>query len=174
MQSLHCCAGFSLVAENGGLLSSFGAQASHCGGFSSCGAQEQMWCSGLAALRHVAFSRIRNWTPPLHWRGGFSFTTEPKGKPQVMSFYCSRAQARPPHHTTASSCQVSRVPSDMPLLVFHDLDTLEDRVLARLFAKMSLYLDCVVFFSWSDRGYGFGGRIRVTCPYHVSGYSTVK
>ena len=58
--------------------------------------------------------------------GEFFFLPEPKGKPQLMSFYCSRAQPRPPYHITASSCQVSRVPSDMSLLVFHDLDTLEE------------------------------------------------
>jgi len=64
--------------------------------------------------------------PSLALAGGFFFTTEPKGKPQLISFYCSRAQLRTPHRITASSCQVCRVPSDMSLLVFHDLDTVEE------------------------------------------------
>ena len=116
-----------------------------------------MWSTGIDVVLRLSCSAAcgifpdQELNPSPALAGGFFFffffTTEPKGKPQAMSFYCSRAQARPPHRTTASSCQVSRVPSDMPLLVFHDLDTLEDRVLARLFAKMSLYLDCVVFFS---------------------------
>ena len=35
---LHCCTGFSLVVANRG-CSSCRVQASHCGGFSCCGAQ---------------------------------------------------------------------------------------------------------------------------------------
>ena len=35
---LHCCVGFSLIMASGG-HSSHGAQASHCGGFSCCGAR---------------------------------------------------------------------------------------------------------------------------------------
>ena len=71
-----------------GLLSSCGAWASHCGGFSGCGARflgcvsfrncsswaqqlrlmapraraQQLWCSGLAAPRHVGSSRSRDRT----------------------------------------------------------------------------------------------------------------
>ena len=42
--SLHSCAGFSLVAESRGLLSSCCAQVSHCGGCS---------CFGVGLLGHV-------------------------------------------------------------------------------------------------------------------------
>ena len=42
---LHCCAGFLYLP-----LSSRGAQASHCGGFSRCGAQGLEWV-GFSSLR---------------------------------------------------------------------------------------------------------------------------
>ena len=49
---LHCCArAFSSCGEQG-LLSSWGAQASHCGGFSCCRA----W-----ALGHAGFSSCGSW-----------------------------------------------------------------------------------------------------------------
>ena len=42
-------------------FSRWGAQASHCSGFSCCGAQE-LWHTGLAALQHVESSQTRDWT----------------------------------------------------------------------------------------------------------------
>ena len=58
---LCCCEGFSLVVESGGLLSSCGARASHCGGFllqsvglSVCGCR-------LQALEHT-LSSCGAWT----------------------------------------------------------------------------------------------------------------
>ena len=66
--------GLSLVAVSGGLLSSCGMQASHCGGFSFGGASigsgctgfhscsrawgQWVWCKGLGAPRHVGSSWI--------------------------------------------------------------------------------------------------------------------
>ena len=78
---LCCCAGFPLVAESRG-YSSCRVQASHCGGFSRCGAQalghrgfrsrhtqaqelqlpgsgaqaQWLWRTGLVALQHVGSS----------------------------------------------------------------------------------------------------------------------
>ena len=46
-----------------GLLSCFGAWASHCLNFSRCRAQaEQLWCAGLVASQHVGSSRTRDRT----------------------------------------------------------------------------------------------------------------
>ena len=51
-----------------GLLSSCGVRASHCGGFSCCGAQAlgalvwKLWLRRLVATRHVGSSQIRDWT----------------------------------------------------------------------------------------------------------------
>ena len=54
MLGLRCCTGFSLAAASGG-CSSCGAQASHCSGFSFCGAQVLgTWASVVAA--HVLSS----------------------------------------------------------------------------------------------------------------------
>ena len=87
MLGLSCCSGFSLLVASG-LLSSCGAWASHCGGFSCCrtwasgqvgfsnwdtwarylglpgsrAQARQLWCMGLVAPQHVGFSRIRDWT----------------------------------------------------------------------------------------------------------------
>ena len=59
--------GLSLVVVSGWLLSSCGLWASHCGG-SSCAAVgrtvwvQELWRTGLAALRYVGSSGARNWT----------------------------------------------------------------------------------------------------------------
>ena len=51
--------GLSLVAASGGTLYC-GARASHCGGFSCCGAQaQQLWRRGLVTPRHVGSSWTR-------------------------------------------------------------------------------------------------------------------
>ena len=63
----HCCEGFSLVMVSG-------IYSSHCDGFSR-GAQtlghagSVVWFTGLAALKHVESSQIRDWTsvPSSHW-----------------------------------------------------------------------------------------------------------
>ena len=63
----HCCEGFSLVMVSG-------VYSSHCDGFSR-GAQtlghagSVVWFTGLAALKHVESSQIRDWTsvPSSHW-----------------------------------------------------------------------------------------------------------
>ena len=55
--------GFSLVGGDWGLLSSCGAQASHCRGFSFCGAWAQyLLRPGLVAPRHVGSSWTRDQT----------------------------------------------------------------------------------------------------------------
>ena len=65
-----CCYtwAFSSCSKQG-LLSSCGARASHCGGFSCCGAQALghvgsvvVGCTGLVALWHVKFSQTRGRT----------------------------------------------------------------------------------------------------------------
>ena len=48
---LHCRMGFSLLVVSGGLLSSWGAQASHYSGFSCCGAQG-LGCVGSVVVAH--------------------------------------------------------------------------------------------------------------------------
>ena len=52
MLGLCCCPGFPLVAASRRLLSSCGAWASHCGGFSYCRAQ---------SLGHSGFSSCHTW-----------------------------------------------------------------------------------------------------------------
>ena len=107
---LHCCMGFSPVVMSGRLLSSCGMWASHCNGFSCCGAGSLGHTASVAvvhglsscssqALEHRLStcgtwawlccgiwdsSRIRDQTcvcPTL--AGGFS-TTEPPGQPQEI------------------------------------------------------------------------------------------
>ena len=46
----------------------------------------ELWCSALAALRHVGSSWIRDWTC-VSCTGRKFFTTEPPGKPQTFSFF---------------------------------------------------------------------------------------
>ena len=46
---LHCCMGFSLVAANGGLLSSCSTQGSYCSGFSCCRAWGLGHARGLSS-----------------------------------------------------------------------------------------------------------------------------
>ena len=91
---------FSSCGESG-LLSSCSVWASHCAGFSCCGAgalgyadfstqqlqlpgsraqAQELWCMGLVAAWHVGSSRIRDQTMSPVLAGGF-FTTEPLGKP---------------------------------------------------------------------------------------------
>ena len=53
--SLLWCTGFSLR-----WLLLFQSMGSRCTGFSTCGTRaQQLWCTGLAALRHVGSSRTR-------------------------------------------------------------------------------------------------------------------
>ena len=72
---LHCHAhAFSSCGERG-LLSSCDARASHCGGFSCCGARhlgeqaQQLWLMGLAAPWHVESSWTRDRTCVSHTAG---------------------------------------------------------------------------------------------------------
>ena len=101
---LHCCRLFSSCGERG-LLSSCSAWASHCSGFSCCGAQalrgvdsrcstwaqylqllgsraqtQQLWCMGLVVPRHVGSSQTRV-EPVSPAMAGRFFTTELSGKP---------------------------------------------------------------------------------------------
>ena len=88
-----CCYtwAFSSCSKQG-LLSSCGARASHCGGFSCCGAQALghvgsvvVGCTGLVALWHVKFPRpgVEPMSPAL--AGGF-LTTGPPGKSRENCF----------------------------------------------------------------------------------------
>ena len=67
VQGLHCCTGFSSCGGRGP-LSSCSAWVSHCGGFSRYGVRAvdtrapSLWCTGLAALRHVGSSQTRGQT----------------------------------------------------------------------------------------------------------------
>ena len=96
------CAGSSLLRglfcswREQRLLSSCGAQASHCGGFSCCGSQvcglssccsqalelrlTSWWCMDLVALQHMAFSWTRGQTH-VPYIGRWILTTGPPGKP---------------------------------------------------------------------------------------------
>ena len=63
MLGLHCCAQAFSSCSEWGLLSTCGAQASHCSGFSCCGARAlEQRLVGLIALRHVGSSQTRDWT----------------------------------------------------------------------------------------------------------------
>ena len=75
---LHCCPwAFSSCVE-WGLCSSFSAWASHCGGFSCCGAGAQWLCwTGLLAPWHVESSWTRGQSPAL---AGGLLTTGPPGE----------------------------------------------------------------------------------------------
>ena len=65
--SSFLCEGFLQLGQAGATLHR-GARASHCRGLSRCGAQapdaqaQQLWLTGLVALRHVASSQTRAWT----------------------------------------------------------------------------------------------------------------
>ena len=93
MLGLCCCMGFSLVAVSGDCYAAVVCWASHCGGFSCCGAQ---------VLRCTGFSSCGTWAWLLHGMlylpslgielvapalvGGF-FTTEPPRKPPYVAFH---------------------------------------------------------------------------------------
>ena len=83
---LCCCAGAFSSCSKWGLLSSCNAKASHCGGFSCCGAQalghvDFSSCGlGLVAPWHVGFSRTRI-KPASPALAGRFFTTEIARKP---------------------------------------------------------------------------------------------
>ena len=84
---LCCCTAFSLVAASRG-CPSLRCQASHCGGFSRCGARalerrlQWLWRKGLVL---VGYSRTRDYTcVPCIVRQ--SFTIEPPGKPTGFFF----------------------------------------------------------------------------------------
>jgi len=96
------CAGSSLLRglfsgwREQRLLSSCGAQASHCGGFACCGSQvcglssccsqalelrlNRWWCMDLVALQHMASSWTRGQTH-VPCIGRWILTTGPPGKP---------------------------------------------------------------------------------------------
>ena len=58
--AIHCC---STWASHCGGFSCCGALGSRRAGFSSCGTRaQQLWCTGLAALRHVGSSRTKTRT----------------------------------------------------------------------------------------------------------------
>ena len=65
---LHCCVWTSSSCGEQGLLSSCGAQASHCSSFSIAkhrllvSALQQLWPTGLVALQLVGSSHIRDQT----------------------------------------------------------------------------------------------------------------
>ena len=107
MLGLHCCAGFSLVAEAGGYSfvavwqASLGAKNRLWGTQASAVAAlwaqqlqlpgsraeaQYLWHSGLVALRHVGSSQFRMQPVSSALLGGF-FTTEPPGKPYFEHFF---------------------------------------------------------------------------------------
>ena len=112
---LRCCRLFSSCER--GLLSSGGAWASHCSGFSHCGAQalgcaasrcsawaqylcllgsraqaQQSRCRGSVVPRHVGSSQTRA-EPVSPTMAGVFFTTEPPGKPwNYFRFQTSKLQ----------------------------------------------------------------------------------
>ena len=107
MLGLHCCAGFSLVAEAGGYSfvavwqASLGAKNRLWGMQASVAAAlwaqqlqlpgsraeaQNLWHSGLAALRHVGSSQFRMEPVSSALLDGF-FTTEPPGKPYFEHFF---------------------------------------------------------------------------------------
>ena len=61
--SLHCCILAFSSRSKQELLSNCSAWASHCSGFSCCGAQaQQLWVMGLVASQHVKSSQTRDKT----------------------------------------------------------------------------------------------------------------
>ena len=61
---LHCCVGGFLQLSQAGATLHGSLWASHCGGFSCCGAQtRQLWCMGLTAPWYVKWNLC-----PLHWQ----------------------------------------------------------------------------------------------------------
>ena len=94
---IFVCAGSSLLRWLSLLVASegysLGTEASHCGGFSYCGAQalghrdfsscgtfaQQSWHRGLLAPRHAISSQVRDQTVSPALAGGF-LSTEPPGK----------------------------------------------------------------------------------------------
>ena len=80
------CEGFLQFRRAGATLHR-GAWASHCHGLSHCGAQapdaqtQQLWITGLAALRHVG-PGLEPMSPAL---AGRFLTTAPPGKPPILN-----------------------------------------------------------------------------------------
>ena len=131
---------FSGCGEQG-LVSSCGAQASHCSDFSWCrawlqGAQAQWlwllgssaqaqcsWCTGLVAPQHVGSSWIRDWPHAPAVAGGF-FTTEPPGKPLSFAFWLASFGM--------IICRSVRVAADGMISFFLRLCTIPLRVCVRV------------------------------------------
>ena len=82
------CTGSSIAVQafggERGLLSSCGAQALHCGGFSCCRAQALEHSGSVVGAHRLSCSstcRVEPRSPPL---AGRFFTTEPPGKPKTV------------------------------------------------------------------------------------------
>ena len=99
---LSCCEGLFSSCEEQGLLSSRHVQASHCGGFSCCGAWARGAWTSIPAVHGVSSCSSRALEHRLNSRGSQDFpgsgiepmspalaegflTTEPPGKPPMLS-----------------------------------------------------------------------------------------
>ena len=86
MLGLHCCAQAPSSCGEWGLLSSYGAWASRCSGFSCCIAQALgTWASVVMSrgMWNLPGPGIKSMPPAL---AGRFFTTEPPGKPSYVFF----------------------------------------------------------------------------------------
>ena len=88
--------------------------------------------------------------------GGFFLPQSQKGSPNCCFFTVPGLNRG--HHTASLHLAVKSPESPQICLSWFSMILTLWKSPGQVFARMSFYLDCVVFFSWSDRGYGFGGR----------------
>lgn len=100
--------------------------------------------------------------PSLALAGGFFLPQSQKGSPNLYLFTVPGLNWG--HHTASLHLVIKSAESPQISLSWFSMILTLWKSSGQVFARMSLYLDCVVFFSWSDRGYGFGGR---TTEWHV-------